>query len=817
MQMTKKVLSIVLAVMMVVSMMAVMGVSASAATNVCILDDTTEYTTVAGACAAITDSDVHTIKLLANSTSTSNIGLYQGSWSNRTGGKNVVLDLNGFTYTQNKTNGTGAFVLAPASDFSEGSSLVVKDTSSAKNGKITSNSQYCTIISGSMCTFTLEKGTIENTSDAGSALQISGSGEATLKSGTLSATDSGVYMFPASGNNTPKLTVQGSTISAYYGIYTDNDYDNDDNVTQYGDATVLFKSGTINANQGIVQEDQGTVTVSGGTINADYAFVQYDEGEINVSNGTLNATYPVYTTGDGDVNITGGLFSNDPVDYVDTSVYKVKYTNTAGKVKYLTNIDYSNMSGSGTYQLLGDLTANTRIVPGTFADVVTIDLNGYTLTSAATDQAFLFTRNGTASSHKSFTITDTSANGGGKIVANSLSPSVNTNMVVDAGGKYTDVTISNVTIESPACGVALFGDNDTLTITNSSITSTGDFAIATNGKDTQSATITVTDSTLTSVNSVGVYLPAGANATFTDTDVTGTTAMYIKSGNVTINGGTYTATGAKADYTYNGGGCNETGDAVVVDNCGYPGGTPSVSIVDGTFKSANAEAVSSYSHGNGNEAVNGFIAGGNFSSDVTPLVVEGYMTGNVGAGVAGAPFTITLDTNPLNPTKTETPNDENAFGINCKYLMGTLLGVQKKTVAGEETSAQEGENNIRFVAVLDTDLLQGADDYGFVLAKVGAGKDYNNTNIANLKVNMGNGEKTVSAKGTYNNVCDLEGYGDPEANTPYKYITCAVNNMADDDNVVARFYYTKGGKTYYAKYAGHDFNYTGCISPADPA
>ena len=123
---------------------------------------------------------------------------------------------------------------------------------------------------------------------------------------------------------------------------------------------------------------------------------------------------------------------------------------------------------------------------------------------------------------------------------------------------------------------------------------------------------------------------------------------------------------------------------------------------------------------------------------------------------------------------------------------------------------------MRFIAVLDTDLVQDADDYGFVLAKA------NNTNKTYAEINYDaikagdDRVKTISAKGTYNNVCgtgDYSAYGDPtDDTTDYKYITCAVNNVTDDDKVIARFYYKKDGNTYYAKYAGHNYQYTGCMA-----
>ena len=182
--------------------------------------------------------------------------------------------------------------------------------------------------------------------------------------------------------------------------------------------------------------------------------------------------------------------------------------------------------------------------------------------------------------------------------------------------------------------------------------------------------------------------------------------------------------------------------------------------------------------------------------------------------------TIVDNSNPLNALET-LEADGNQFGINCGYLKGTLLGVQKKDkseVGAPDTSegGQETGCDLRFIAVLDTQLiqeLQDADDYGFVLAKVNTGKTTSNTNFNNLRANWGNGEKTISAKGTYNNVCGDEKYGNPDdPSTDYKYVTCAVNGVDTNSKIAARFYVVKNGKTYYAKYAQYNYNFTGCTA-----
>ena len=165
-------------------------------------------------------------------------------------------------------------------------------------------------------------------------------------------------------------------------------------------------------------------------------------------------------------------------------------------------------------------------------------------------------------------------------------------------------------------------------------------------------------------------------------------------------------------------------------------------------------------------------------------------------------------------------NDGNAFGINTTYKNAKLLGVQKKDALPEaektsENQDQESGTDLRFIAVINTELVKNADDYGFVVAKAGDSKvtaDYAGK-FDKLVANWGNGEKTISAKDTYNNVCGNSDYGDPTANTAYKYVTCAVNGMDARDSVIARFFVKIGNKYYYSDYTdlyGND--YTGCVA-----
>lgn len=108
--------------------------------------------------------------------------------------------------------------------------------------------------------------------------------------------------------------------------------------------------------------------------------------------------------------------------------------------------------------------------------------------------------------------------------------------------------------------------------------------------------ITINGGVITSTSNVSIFAPQTGVLNITGGEVRGTTALYVKSGVVNISGGKLVATGNKVGYVYNGSGGNSTGDALVIDACGYPGGNPTVNITGGTFESANAETIAYYSY-----------------------------------------------------------------------------------------------------------------------------------------------------------------------------------------------------------------------------
>lgn len=124
---------------------------------------------------------------------------------------------------------------------------------------------------------------------------------------------------------------------------------------------------------------------------------------------------------------------------------------------------------------------------------------------------------------------------------------------------------------------------------------------------------------------MAIYWPGNGNLTIGYGVFTGDTAVYAKSGKITITGGEFYGTGEKKDFVHSSNGASATGDALVIENCkdaAYE--TPVVSITGGTFISDNAKSVAVY---NCNEStkVEKFISGGYFNVEPdAELPIEGY-------------------------------------------------------------------------------------------------------------------------------------------------------------------------------------------------
>lgn len=153
-------------------------------------------------------------------------------------------------------------------------------------------------------------------------------------------------------------------------------------------------------------------------------------------------------------------------------------------------------------------------------------------------------------------------------------------------------------------------------------------AISTVGEDKTTANVTINGGTITAENTNAIYMPSGNLFVYNDATVKGLTGIYAKSGNVQIKGAKIYGTGEAKDYSYYGNGGIPTGDALVLDSCGYPNGAPTVNY-DGAenayFESTNAKPIGSYAT-EGNTKVTGFVDKGTFNKAIDKdLLADGYV------------------------------------------------------------------------------------------------------------------------------------------------------------------------------------------------
>lgn len=245
---------------------------------------------------------------------------------------------------------------------------------------------------------------------------------------------------------------------------------------------------------------------------------------------------------------------------------------------------------------------------------ITLDLNGKTITSNRSARwAFAVETSGVT-----FTIDDTATGGTIKSARDD-----NSNVIIVSAG---ELVVKDGTLENNWY-VVYVSQSGVATIEGGTLKSSVASALSTNGSSigdedySGNAVMNVKGGHLISEQDVTIYVPAGT-LNVSGGIIEGCTAIYVKSGTTSITGGTIKGTGEEKEYQYVGGGCVPTGDAVVIDACGYPNGDPAIEISGGNFESENASAVADYQHGE-YEAEEILVTGGTFDSDVSEYIPSG--------------------------------------------------------------------------------------------------------------------------------------------------------------------------------------------------
>lgn len=536
-------------------------------------DDGTTYATLEEAVRAVKDGG--TVTLLKSATG-AGIGTFRNPKAGQIAAKSFTIDFGGFTYT-------------------------VKDPAVGSTG----------------------------TETQGFHLEWSGKGDAnhnvTLKNGTIEA---------AKGTKNVKMLVQNYCNLTLENMVLDgaNLAENQAYTMSNNCGNVVIKDTTIIAKEnGVAFDVYGGfgnysdvgVTITGKSVINGTVEVARDSGTQNkntlkVENGTVNGNLKVAKNDKTTVSVIAGTFASDVYDYVDTSASSLEQVNGQWVVKKnpgaakIGDTEYETLAEAIAAAKAGDTVVLQKDVTiGGYQEIhkaITVDLGGNKLTS--TGGGFDVYADLTVKNGRMETVTWAAwVQGGADLVIEKDVSIMTTSTEGNKGG---------ITVQNEGSSVTVFGK----------IEAAGGAAVSGIGnKDDGGVIINIEEGaviTCTNKDGLGIYYPNTSELNIKGGTITGATGVYVKSGKTTVTGGTIIGTGDKADYKYYGNGAYSTGNAFVVDTCGYPGGDPAVEIKGGTFKSENAEAVGSYFGNTAEKALTGFITGGSFSSDPTKYAAADY-------------------------------------------------------------------------------------------------------------------------------------------------------------------------------------------------
>ena len=624
----KKLFGILMALVLA---LALLPTTVFAAEEVAKIDDGTTFETLEAAVKAVKEGG--TVTLLKSATG-AGIGTFRNPKAGQIAAKSFTIDFGGFTYT-------------------------VKDPAVGSTGFETQ----------------------------GFHLEWSGKGDAnhnvTLKNGTIEA---------AKGTKNVKMLVQNYCNLTLENMVLDgaNLAENQAYTMSNNCGNVVIKDTTIIAKEnGVAFDVYGGfgnysdvgVTITGKSVINGTVEVARDSGTQNkntlkVENGTVNGKLKVDKNDKTTVSVIAGTFASDVSDYV-TSASSLEQVNGQWVVKKnpgaakIGDTEYETLAEAIAAAKAGDTVVLQKDVTiGSYQEIrkaITVDLGGNKLTS--TDGGFDVYADLTVKNGRMETVKWAAwVQGGADLVIEKDVSIMTTSTEGNKGG---------ITVQNAGSSVTVFGK----------VEAAGGAAVSGIGnKDDGGVIINIEEGaviTCTNENGLGIYYPNTAELNIKGGTITGATGVYVKSGKTTVTGGTIIGTGVKADYKYYGNGGNATGDAFVVDTCGYPGGDPVVEIKGGTFKSENAAAVGSYFGNTAEKALTGFITGGSFSSDPTKYAAADYkVTTENGVFTVSKNVPNNNDNTPSTPSTPETFDAGiAAYGVSAVLSVTGMawMGLKKKS------------------------------------------------------------------------------------------------------------------------------------------
>ena len=611
--------------------------------------------------------------------------------------KNLTLDLNGKTLS----GGTGTAKAA----LSNLGTITIQDTSAAKTGTIERDdtgtvgetSYYVIRNQGTM---TIESGIVINNSGykkanptgsmVGSSLICNGDcnegGTLTIKGGTFTQNNFIAIKNGALG----VLHVSGGTITSNHSaiqnwfkaditggeikgqLWTDA-YKADESV---GQTTI---GGDAKFTGEIVMDIAGsvapTLAINGGNLNVTNWRITSAAASVgakpSVSGGTFSSAVPAEYCAEGFI----------PVKNAD-GTYGVKagaYVAQIGDVKYETlQAAIDAVKANETIYVLGNIDLGTDELSTydvkTTVKNVTIDLGGYTVTSAGRFTVYLKV-NGWTIQNGTIQNTNASTTYGTLYVGGSSNSTTLKNLTVESktngvqfaiasskNGIKASITVEDGTKISGNYGVYMKGQpkpygstrdgQEILNVNGGEITGTtaaiavfgaakgnttagvivninggkvysDSYAIAGNGSSVlENTTINISGGKVFSNKDTAIYHPQAGTVTISGGEVYGVTGgVQMCAGTLNVTGGTISATGNGDVSGKTGDGSIPDGAAVSIVNRAYPAGAPTMTISGGTFTSADGVgAVQAYGWKNNSQQTwdkpNASVSGGTFSSAV---------------------------------------------------------------------------------------------------------------------------------------------------------------------------------------------------------
>ena len=646
---------------------------------------TAKYITLAAAIAAAKDGE--TVTLLKDVTENVEIAKE----------KNLTLDLNGCTLN----GGTGTAKAA----LSNLGTITIQDTSAAKtgtikrddNGTVGETSYYVIRNQGTM---TIESGIVINNSGykkanptgsmVGSSLICNGDcnegGTLTIKGGTFTQNNFIAIKNGALG----VLHVSGGTITSNHSAIQN---------WFKADITGGEIKGQLWTDAYKADESVGQTTIGGdakftGEIVMDIAgsvapTLAINGGNLNVTNWRITG---VAASVGAKPAVSGGTFSSEvPAEYcaegfIPTAnadgTYGVKagaYVAQIGDVKYETlQAAIDAVKANETIYVLGNIDLGTDELSTydvkTTVKNVTIDLGGYTVTSAGKYTVYLKV-NGWTIQNGTIQNTNASTTYGTLYVGGSSNSTTLKNLTVESktngvqfaiasskNGIKASITVEDGTKISGNYGVYMKGQpkpwrdtrdgQEILNVNGGEITGTtaaiavfgagkgntkagvivninggkvysDSYAIAGNGSSVlENTTINISGGKVFSNKDTAIYHPQAGTVTISGGEVYGVTGgVQMCAGTLNVTGGTISATGNGDVSGKTGDGSIPDGAAVSIVNRAYPAGAPTMTISGGMFTSAaGVGAVQAYGWKNNSQQTwdkpNASVSGGTFSSAV---------------------------------------------------------------------------------------------------------------------------------------------------------------------------------------------------------